>query len=50
MADLQRLKREEQERQRSLNGCIDLSDGRRLLLKPERLRGAKVRWPKARLD
>jgi len=49
MAELQALKRLSQERDHQIANSIDVSKGEMLLLRPERLRGAKVRWPKASL-
>jgi DNA-damage-inducible protein J len=49
MAELQALKRQSQERDHRIASSVDVSKGEMLLLRPERLRGAKVRWPKASL-
>lgn len=49
MAELQVLKRRSQERDHRIADSVDVSEGQMLLLRPERLRGAKVRWPKASL-
>jgi len=49
MAELQVLKRKSQERDHRIANSVDVSKGQMLLLRPERLRGAKVRWPKASL-
>jgi len=49
MAELQVLKRQSQERDHRIANSVDVSKGQMLLLRPERLRGAKVRWPKASL-
>jgi DNA-damage-inducible protein J len=49
MAELHVLKRQSQERDHRIAASADVSKGQMLLLKPERLRGAKVRWPKANL-
>jgi DNA-damage-inducible protein J len=49
MAELQLLKRQSQERDHRIANSVDVSKGEMLLLRPERLRGAKVRWPKANL-
>lgn len=49
MAQLQVLKRKSQERDHRIADSVDVSKGEMLLLKPERLRGAKVKWPKASL-
>ncbi|MGH8249970.1 MAG: type II toxin-antitoxin system RelB/DinJ family antitoxin [Steroidobacteraceae bacterium] len=49
MAELQVLKRQSQKRDHRIARSIDVSKGQMLLLRPERLRGAKVRWPKASL-
>lgn len=49
MAQLQELKRQSQARDHRIANSIDVSDGRMLLLRPERMRGAKVKWSKASL-
>lgn len=49
MAELQALKRKSQERDHRIANSVDVSKGEMLLLRPERLRGAKVQWPKAKL-
>lgn len=49
MAELQVLKRQSQKRDHRIANSVDVSKGQMLLLRPERLRGAKVRWPKASL-
>ena len=49
MAQLQVLKRQSQERDHRISKSVDVSKGEMLLLKPGRVRGAKVRWPKASL-
>jgi DNA-damage-inducible protein J len=49
MAELRVLKRQSQERDRRIASSVNVSKGQMLLLRPERLRGAKVRWPKASL-
>lgn len=49
MAELQVLKRQSQERDHRIANSVDVSKGEMLLLRPDRLRGAKVRWPKAKL-
>jgi len=49
MAELQVLKRRSQERDRRIANSVDVSKGQMLLLRPDRLRGAKVHWPKADL-
>jgi DNA-damage-inducible protein J len=49
MADLQMLKRQSQKRDLRIAHSVDVSKGQMLLLRPKRLRGAKVRWPKASL-
>jgi DNA-damage-inducible protein J len=49
MAELQEVKRQSQERDHRLARSVDVSQGQMLLIRPERLRGAKVRWPKASL-
>lgn len=49
MAELQVLKRQSQRRDHRIARSVDVSKGQMLLLRPERLRGASVRWPKASL-
>lgn len=49
MAELQALKSQSQERDHRIATSVDVSKGQMLLLRPKRLRGAKVRWPKASL-
>jgi DNA-damage-inducible protein J len=49
MAELQAMKRQSQERDHRIANSVDVSKGEMLLLRPQRLRGAKVRWPKASL-
>lgn len=49
MAEFQALKRRAQQRDRRIAKSVDVSKGEMLLLRPERVRGAKVRWPKASL-
>jgi addiction module RelB/DinJ family antitoxin len=49
IAELQSLKLQSQERDHRIANAVDVSNGAMLLLRPERLRGAKVRWPKANL-
>lgn len=49
IAELQEMKRQSQERDHRLARSVDVSQGQMLLIRPERLRGAKVRWPKASL-
>jgi DNA-damage-inducible protein J len=49
MAELQELKRQSQERDHRIAESANVSGGQMLLLRPERLRGARVRWPKASL-
>jgi DNA-damage-inducible protein J len=49
MAQLQELKRQSQARDQRIANSRDVSDGRMLLLRPERMRGAKVKWSKASL-
>jgi DNA-damage-inducible protein J len=49
MAALQILKRQSQARDHRLASSVDVSEGQMLLLRPERLRDAEVRWPKASL-
>jgi len=43
MAELQVLKRQSQERDHRIANSVDVSKGQMLLLRPERLRGAKLR-------
>ena len=47
VAELRQWKQDSQERDRRIARSADVSEGQMLLLRPERLRGAKVRWPKA---
>ena len=49
MEQLQELKRKSQERDHEIAKSVDVSKGEMLLLSPERLRDAKVKWPKASL-
>jgi len=49
MLALQAMKHRSQERDHRIANAVDVSKGEMLLLRPERLRGAKVRWPKADL-
>jgi DNA-damage-inducible protein J len=49
MAELRALKRQSQKRDRRIARSADVSKGQMLLLRPKRLLGAKVRWPKASL-
>ena len=49
MAELRALKRQSQKRDHQIAKSIDVSEGQMLLLRPKRLRGANVRWPKASL-
>lgn len=49
MAKLEELKRQSQQRDHRIARSVDVSKGQMLLLRPKRLRGAKVRWPKASL-
>ena len=49
MAELQVMKRQSQARDHRIAESVDVSKGQMLLLRPERLRGARVRWPKASL-
>ena len=49
MAELQLRKRQSQKRDHRIAKSVDVSKGQMLLLRPERLRGARVRWPKASL-
>jgi DNA-damage-inducible protein J len=49
MAELRLLKHQSQERDHRIANSIDVSKGQMLLLRPARLRGAKVCWPKASL-
>jgi hypothetical protein len=41
------MKRQSQARDHRIASSVDVSKGEMLLLRPVRLRGAKVRWPKA---
>jgi DNA-damage-inducible protein J len=49
MDELKALKRQAQERDHRMAASADVSDGRMLLLRPDRIRGANVRWAKAGL-
>lgn len=49
LPQLQALKRKSQDRDHRIADAVDVSNGEMLLLKPARLRGAKVRWPKVSL-
>lgn len=49
MAELQELKRQSQQRDHQLAELGDVSAGQMLLLRPEKLRGARVRWSRASL-
>lgn len=49
MAELQVLKRQSQKRDHRIARSVNVSKGQMLLLRPKRLRGARVRWPKASL-
>jgi len=49
IAELRALKRRSQERDHRIANSVDVSQGQMLLLRPERLRGARVRWSKANL-
>ena len=49
MVELQVLKRRSQKRDHRIANSVDVSTGQMLLLRPDRLRGAKVHWPKADL-
>ena len=49
MVELREMKRQSQERDHRIAESVDVSAGQMLLVRPERLRGAKVRWPKASL-
>jgi DNA-damage-inducible protein J len=49
MVQLQVLKQKSQERDHEIANSVDMSKGQMLLLRPERLRDAKVQWPKASL-
>jgi DNA-damage-inducible protein J len=48
-AELRAMKRHAQERDHRIAASVDVSAGQMLLLRPERLRGAKVHWPEADL-
>jgi addiction module RelB/DinJ family antitoxin len=43
------LKRQSQDRDHHIAASEDVSSGSMFLIRPEQARGAKVRWPKARL-
>ena len=47
LAELRELKRRSQERDHQIAKSVDVSKGQMLLLRPERMRGARIRWPKA---
>jgi DNA-damage-inducible protein J len=49
MAELRVLKRQSQKRDHRIANSVDVSRGQMLLLRPDRLRGARIRWPKASL-
>jgi DNA-damage-inducible protein J len=49
MAELQVIKRRSQARDHRIASSVDVSKAEMLLLRPKRLRGAKVRWPKTSL-
>ena len=49
LAELRELKRRSQERDHQIAKSVDVSKGQMLLLRPERMRGARIRWPKASL-
>ena len=49
LAELRVLKRQSQARDHRIANSIDVSQGQMLLVRPERLHGAKVRWPEASL-
>jgi DNA-damage-inducible protein J len=49
MAELQAQKGRSQERDHRIADSVDVSQGEMLLLRPERLRGARVRWSKGSL-
>lgn len=49
MAELQKLKYQSQSRDHRIARSANVSKGEMLLLRPERVRGAKVRWSKAKL-
>lgn len=49
LAELRELKRRSQERDHQIAMSVDVSKGQMLLLRPERMRGARIRWPKASL-
>ena len=49
LAELRELKRRSQERDHQIAKSVDVSKGQMLLLRPARMRGARIRWPKASL-
>lgn len=49
MNELRVLKHQSQARDHRIAHSVDVSKGQMLLVRPERLRGAKVRWPEASL-
>lgn len=48
-AELAELKRKSQERDRRIAASEDVSGGQAFLIRPEKARAAKIRWPKASL-
>ena len=48
-AELARLKRESQERDRWIAASEDVSAGEMFLIRPEKARAARIRWPDASL-
>jgi hypothetical protein len=48
-AELAKLKYESQERDRRIASSGDVSGGEAFLIRPEKARAAKIRWPKASL-
>jgi DNA-damage-inducible protein J len=49
LAELREMKRRSQARDRRIAASEDMSGGELFLIRPDQARGAKVRWPKARL-
>lgn len=49
-AELRELKRESQDRDRRIAASEDMSSGEMFLIRPDQARGARIRWPRVRLD
>ena len=50
LAELREMKRESQARDRRIAASEDVSGGEMFLIRPDQARGARVRWPRVRLD